>query len=40
MPVHVNKNVKDWWLQYHTPEEDFDHEYHQHPQTSVEVGSN
>ena len=19
---HVNKNVKDWWLQYHTPEED------------------
>ena len=19
---HVNKNVKDWWLQYHTPDED------------------
>ena len=25
---HVNKNVKDWWLQYHTPERIFDHEYH------------
>ena len=19
---HVNKNVKDWWLEYHSPEED------------------
>ena len=39
VPMPRQQEREDWWHKYHTPEEDSDHEYYKHPQTSVEVGA-